>query len=165
MPHHLILGMTESGKSTHAKALARRFREQGVKTIVLDPTSDPNWRADYQTSNVNDFLAMFWRSTRCAVFIDEGAEVAGRYDTAMAVTATRGRHWGHNVHFVCQGATGLAPIIRGQCSRLSLFTMNGAAIKILEIEFNKDLKAAANFQPGTYIYCSRFTQPKIYKMF
>jgi len=165
VPHHLILGMTESGKTTHGKALSKEYRSQGIETIVLDPNCDPGWQASFQTADPNEFLRVFWKSKSCAVFIDEGAEVAGRYDTAMQITATKGRHWGHNVHYVCQGATGLAPIIRGQCSRLSLFTMNGEAIKILEREFNKDLKAAANFPPGTYIYCGRYTDPKIFKMF
>lgn len=165
MPHTLILGMTESGKTTLAKRLAKEYRAAGIKVLVLDPVGDPDWNADFQTSNPDQFLKVYWGSKSCAAFIDEGAEVAGRYDNAMITTATRGRHWGHNNHYVCQGATGLSPIIRGQCSRLALFTMNGEAVKTLEKEFNKDLKAATSFPPGKYIYTGRYLPVEIRTLF
>src|SRR5271154_7447046 len=100
MAHSLVLGMTESGKTTLAKRMAWRYQARDVKVIVLDPLCDPEWQADFQTSDPEEFLSAFWASQKCAVFIDEAGQSIGRYNEVMQRTATRGRHWGHAVHFV-----------------------------------------------------------------
>ena len=56
MPHSLIIGMTESGKTTLATEICRDYRARGIKTIVLDPMYDQRWDADFLTTDKARFL-------------------------------------------------------------------------------------------------------------
>lgn len=157
MPHVAIYGQTESGKSTLAKALAAHYKSRNVGVIVLDPLGDPAWNADFQTDNPEEFLDVVWRSKRCAIFIDEAGENVGRYDLAMVKTATRGRHWGHNCHYITQRGAMLSQTVRDQCSELFLFTTSVADNKIHANEWNKEELRTANALPqGHYFHCTRF---------
>jgi len=159
MAHVLILGMTMSGKTTLAKRTAQIYRAQGVKVGVLDPLGDPAWNADFQTSDPEEFLRMFWESRRCAWFIDESGDAVGRYDEAMQKTATRGRHWGHRVHYLTQRGAQLSRTVRDQCSNLFLFTTSLKDAKLHAEEWNRDELATANtLQQGEYFAVGRFTE-------
>lgn len=157
MPHSLILGMTESGKTTCAKQLAGAYRAQKIPVIVLDPMNDPEWQADFQTTRPDEFLEVFWKSKKCAVFIDEAGQAVGRYDTVMQQTATKGRHWGHNVHFLSQRGAQIAVTVRDQCSHLFLFTSSKKDSVIHANEWNKDqLMEASQLPKGAYFHVTRF---------
>lgn len=157
MAHSLILGMTESGKTTLAKNLAKHYKNRGFGVIVLDPMSDPEWNADFQTTDVDEFLKTFWNSRKCAVFIDEAGEAVGQYDTVMQRTATKGRHWGHACHYLSQRGAQIARTVRDQCSHLFLFTTALDDSKIHANEWNKNELRGANTLPqGHYFHATRF---------
>jgi hypothetical protein len=157
MPHCLIFGMTESGKTTLAKRLAARNQYHGVKVIVLDSLNDPQWPCDFQTTDPDEFLAVFWSSRKCAVFIDEAGDAVGRYNVVMQRTATRGRHWGHNVHFISQRGVQIAPTVRDQCSHIFLLTSSSADGKIHANEWNAPVLANCHtLQKGQYFHATRF---------
>ena len=157
MPHSLILGMTESGKTTKGKRLCVSYRVHGIKSIVLDPMNDPQWNADFQTTDPETFLRMVWASRRCAVFIDEAGTAVGRYNDVMNETATKGRHWGHNMHYLTQGGTQLAPIVRNQCSHLFLFTTALSDAKIHANEWNApELAKASVLKQFEYYHATRY---------
>ena len=157
MAHSLILGMTESGKTTLAKRLANAYRSRGFKIIVLDPLSDPEWCADFRTDDVEQFLNTFWNSRKCMAFIDEAGESVGTYDKVMIKTATKGRHWGHSVHFISQRGTQVARTVRDQCSHLFLFTTAMQDSKIHANEWNNPTLTQANLlQKGEYFHATRF---------
>lgn len=161
MAHVLILGMTESGKTTLARTLAQHYKRNGVGVLVLDPLSDPRWPCDFVTADSDEFLDVFWRSRRCVAFMDEGGESVGRYNTAMQATATRGRHWGHSCHFIAQRATQLAPIVRDQCTHLFLFCSSLKDGEILADEWNKpELAECAKLRQGEYIHAVKFGASK-----
>lgn len=165
MAHSLILGMTESGKTTFAKRCAAAYRKAGVKTIVLDPLNDPNWLADFQTDDPDKFLEAVWASQSCAVFIDEAGDAVGRFDNAMIRTATRGRHWGHNVAYISQRGTMLSRTVRDQCSSLVLFCTALEDCKVHAREWNNpELLKAAQLPQGSYICAGRFSAPKFGKL-
>jgi predicted AAA+ superfamily ATPase len=156
MAHSLILGMTESGKTTLAKQLAAKYKKAGINVLVLDPLNDPTWCADFQTTDPDEFLSILWQSRKCAVFIDEAGESAGRYDKAMIKTATKGRHWGHNVHYLTQRGALLSTTIRGQCSQLFLFLSGKNDGKLHAEEWAKDeLKNCNNLNRGEFFHTSR----------
>jgi len=158
MAHVLILGMTLSGKTSLAKRLAPVYRAQGIKVGVLDPLGDPEWRADFQTSDPDVFLRAFWESRQCAWFIDESGDAVGKYDDAMIRTATRGRHWGHRLHYLTQRGAQLSRTVRDQCSSLFLFTTSLKDAKLHAEEWNKDDLARANtLAQGEYFSTGRFT--------
>lgn len=157
MAHSLILGMTESGKTTLAKQLAAHYKANGVGVLVLDPMADPDWLADYKTDNPDEFLQTFWDSQRCAVFIDEAGDSVGRFDTVMQRTATKGRHWGHACHYITQRGAQLAMTVRDQCSHMFLFTTSLNDSKIHANEWNQDeLLKAKSLRQGEYFHVTRY---------
>jgi hypothetical protein len=157
MAHSLILGMTESGKTTLAKELANHYKSQGIGVIVLDPMNDPGWLCDYKTADPAEFLKVFWASKQCAAFIDESGDSVGRFDTAMIQTATKGRHWGHNCHYITQRGAQLAVTVRDQCSHLFLFTTSLNDSKVHANEWNKpELQTACSLDKGHYFHATRF---------
>ena len=159
MPHSLILGMTESGKTTLAKSLAKHYKANGVGVLVLDPMADPDWECDFKTADADEFLDTFWNSRSCAVFIDEAGDAVGRFDTVMQRTATKGRHWGHNCHYITQRGAQLATTVRDQCSHLFLFTSSLNDSKIHSNEWNQpEILEARNLAKGNYFHATRFGQ-------
>ena len=156
MPHILIAGITESGKTTLAKKMASMSRIRGRGVLVLDPMHD-DWDADYQTDSETDFLEIFWRSKSCDAYIDEAADYAGRYDDAIIQTATRGRHWGHSVHYISQRPAQLSPTVRSQCRHLFCFAVARDDAEKLAKDWNKpELKEAADLPQGCCIHAQRF---------
>lgn len=158
MAHVLILGMTLSGKTSLAKQIAALYQKSGVKVGVLDPLCDPAWHADYQTSDPEAFLHAFWKSKQCAWFIDESGDAVGKYDDAMIRTATRGRHWGHRVHYLTQRGAQLARTVRDQCTQLFLFNTSLKDAKLHAEEWNKEeLAQAHTLEQGEYFSTGRFS--------
>ena len=158
MPHCLIIGMTESGKTTLATEICRDYRARGIKTVVLDPMYDQRWSADFLTTDKARFLEVVQNpETRsCALFIDESAELIGQYHDEMFWLATRSRHYGHNTHFIAQRAKQLAKTVRDQCAYLFLFNCSFDDSKELANEFNRmELKEACTLQRGEYFQCPR----------
>jgi hypothetical protein len=166
------LGTTESGKTTCGKRLAHRWLDCGTNVIVLDPLNDPGWKpAGYveredspqiiQTSSPAEFLEIFWASRRCAAFIDEAGQTVGRYEMVMQETATRGRHWGHSVHFLTQRGTQIALTVRDQCTRMFLFRTGPKDSKIHAEEWGQpQLLNAVHLAKGNYYYVTRFGELK-----
>jgi len=157
VPHSLIIGMTESGKTCLAKQMAAAYRARGVGVLVLDPLADPGWETDYITSDPDQFIEIFWASRSCAVFIDEAGDAVGRYDAVMAKTATRGRHWGHNCHYITQRGAQLAVTVRDQCSNLFIFCTALNDAKTHANEWNQpELVNCPTLKKGEYYHVSRF---------
>ena len=155
--HTLILGMTESGKTTTAKVLISVFKRRGIKSIVLDPFNDPGFGADYQTNNSDDFLKMVWSSRKCHVYVDESGKAIGRYNQLMDELATTGRHWGHSCFFITQKATQISPIIRDQCGQVFLFGSGHQSCKMIAEEFNdKEFLNATALKQGEFYHKTRF---------
>lgn len=157
MAHALILGISESGKTTLALRLASQYKAQGVGVLVLDPLKNPEWHADFITGDEKEFLDMFWRSRSCMCFIDEAGEAVGRYNIAMQKTVTRGRHWGHGVHVITQRGAQLSPTVRDQCRHLFLFCSSRKDGELLAAEWNKpELAECSVLKQGEYMHASRF---------
>jgi len=155
--HCLIAGMTASGKTTLAKALAAQYRRHRVSVAVLDPLNDPGWNADFQTTDRREFLERVKRSRSCALFIDESGETIGQYNDDMFWLATRARHYGHRSHFLTQRPAQLSPTVRHQCLRLFCFRVGFKDAKTLAEEFsNPDLVGASSLPQYTFYSINRF---------
>jgi energy-coupling factor transporter ATP-binding protein EcfA2 len=161
MAHSLIVGMSESGKTTLARQLSHILHKGGHKVIVLDEMQDPGWAADFITDDNDQFLEVFWANRECFVFIDEAGNAVGKYDDAMRQTATQGRHWGHSCFYISQRGALLSATVRGQCRHLYLFASPVADCKIYAHEFNRpELMKACELPQGQYYHVKRF-EPKI----
>ena len=151
--------MTESGKTTLAKQLARIYRSQKLGVIVLDPMNDPEWDADYKSDNNEEFLSVVKNSESCHVFVDEAGDAIGRYDVVMQQLATKFRHFGHSCYFITQRGAQLSATIRAQCRHLFLFTSAADDCKTLAREYNQpELLTANNLPQGHYFHAARFAQ-------
>lgn len=159
MAHMLICGMTESGKSTLACQLSWKYREAGVNVIVLDPMLDSRWTADILTADKEYFLRIVKdpKTRGCAIFVDESGEMIGHYHDEMFFLATRGRHAGHNCHFISQRPKQLAPTVRDQCSFLACFNVALPDAIEMSNNFNRpELRGANTLKKGEYFFCGRF---------
>lgn len=161
MTHVLIVGITESGKTTLAQMLCRSYRKRGFRTIVLDPLRDPRWEADYSTTWGSEFLEAARLNRKCALFIDESGETIGRYNPEMLWLATRSRHYGHKSHFITQRAVQLNKTARDQCTTLFLFRVSMDDAKSLSNEFADDaLKSATQLNQFEFFHKNRFSVAK-----
>ena len=154
----MIVGMTESGKTTLAKKLAAEYKASGYGVRVYDPLSDDGWNADFQTADERQFLQAYFQSKNCRVFVDECHEVAGNHDKIIHATATRGRHYGHRNFYIAQRPTMIAVNIRSQCKHIYTFFQSPEECKVMAREFgNQDLKQACELSEGEYLYCTPHT--------
>lgn len=152
--------MTASGKTTLAKKLVQRFKQNGIYSLVLDPLHDPEWDAYYQTADNEDFLKHMYEYRTCALFVDESGAAIGRYAKEMSVVATQSRHFGHRAHFITQRAAQLDRTVRDQCTELWLFRVGHNDAKILAEEFGyQELRNADQLQKGECFKVSRFAPP------
>ncbi len=155
--HTLIVGITESGKTTLAKKLSKKFVSEGFNVIVLTSVFD-EWPVGVIVYDDQEkFLKAFWASKRCVVFIDEGGETIGRFNKSMEQTATKGRHYGHTCFFMGQRATLINATVRGQCSQLFCFSQGSKDAELLAEEWNQpELKEAPLLRRGECFVVRRF---------
>jgi hypothetical protein len=161
--HVLNVGMTESGKSTLGKILARQLHAQGKRVVILDPLYDPDWQCSDRFPDVESFAAYLRANRSCFGFVDEcGAVFDDGNDSTHSWLATRSRHYGHSLHFMAQRAIQLPKTMRDQCARVFLFTSSASDGKILAEEWNKPILQTCNtlpklefFMAERYDMCSR----------
>lgn len=160
MAHVLILGQTLSGKTTLAKRLASKYRENGIGVLVHDPIGDPEWDADFRTASAAEFFRVYNESRGCAVFFDEAGETCIDYKSEITKTATRGRHRGHRNHYIAQRGTLILRTVRDQCSELFLFNSGMEDCKIHAAEWNAPIiKAEGAFlETGEYFHKQRMAE-------
>lgn len=166
MAHSAIIGMTQSGKTTLAKKLASQFSSAGKRILVFDPLGDPDWLCDFKTHDVDEFLAEYWSSRQCMVFIDEAGELSQTHANEILKTATRGRHWGHMNFYLSQRGAMLPRTLRDQCTNLFMFAQSAEDSKLYSIEYNSpELREANTLKQGEYFHATRFTQATRGKLF
>lgn len=160
--HSLIIGTTESGKTTLAKSLARQYRAKGIKIIVLDPLRDPEWPADYMARTLEDFLRVAKASRRCALFVDESGRALGKYNVEAEWTTTMARHWGHASHIIAQRAEQVAPTVRGQCGQAFIFRVSSDDAKSMANEYaDATLRGACSLAQFHFYHATRFGAPVV----
>lgn len=150
--HVLILGITESGKTTLAFKLARDYKNRGIRVFVLDPDKRKEWNADFITDDAEYFVEACKVNQSCALFIDEGGVTIGRYAGSTQWLATNARKWGHKAHFISQRAQQIDPNVRNNCSSICLFKQSLDDAKILAREFAApELVNAVSLKTGQYL--------------
>lgn len=160
MAHTLIIGMTQSGKTSLARKLVQKHRKKGRLILVLDPLLDPAWKtagATWVTDDKEKFLDVVFRSTECVIVIDEAGEMIGRYAGEMKKLATKSRHYGHDAIFITQRAVDVDKSLRDQCAEVYAFLVSRRDSEVLAEEFvNDDCFQASEVKQGEFIKCSRF---------
>ena len=126
--HALFCGVTMSGKTSLAKAIARALPSQD-RVYVYDPVSLPEeleeWDATFVTDDFQTFME-YVRDPRNAgahLFIDEAGEHFSVGQRENHWLLTRGRHMGYKVNLIAQRPKLLAPTVRTQCGRVYMFRL------------------------------------------
>lgn len=159
MAHSLIVGGTESGKTTLAKRLAAAHHAAKLGVIVLDPMNDPDWQCTFRTADPDEFMRVVTNSEGCHCFVDEAGDAIGRYDTTMQKLATRYRHFGHSCYFITQRAAMLAFTVRAQCRHGFIFNSDADDCKALVKTFNQPRIAEASALPqGHFFHVTRYSK-------
>lgn len=163
--HVLIVGITNTGKTTIAFDMARRYKKAGKRIIVLDPDLRREWEVPTVvdsgkeeieggviTDDPDEFLLICKNSQSCALFIDESGSMIGRYDTQLEWLATQSRKWGHKSHFIMQRGSQVSPTVRNQCSSAFVFKQSPDDAKVLSNNFVcPEFLEAPKLQKGEYI--------------
>ena len=164
--HVLIVGITNTGKTTLAFDMACRYIIAKKKIVVLDPDlrsewqvgrsggseEDPAIKNGIMTDDPEEFLIICKNSQSCALFIDESGSMIGRYDTQLEWLATQSRKWGHKSHFIMQRGSQVSPTVRNQCSSAFVFKQSPDDAKILSNNFVcPEFLEAPKLQKGEYI--------------
>lgn len=168
MPHFLITGQTMSGKSTLAKRICRDFLKAGRRVLVLDPMADDEFRecSTWTTDSPTDFLRVASINTKCALVIDEGGQMIGRYNVEMERLATQFRHLGHNCFFLSQRPMQLPLTMRINTVGAFVFSVGASDADGLAKEYVCDeIRQATGFRAGQYIFKQRFAAPQFGRVF
>lgn len=162
-PHTLVVGKTDSGKSTAARRLVlEHFKPSGRyrEVLALDYKKDPRFRADRITDNPEEFLEWVETSRDCLLLIDESSETVGRFAGAMRRIATMYRELGHQAIFIVQRGADLDKTVRRNCSNLFCFRTGADDAAELRKDFPAlDPAAAARLDQGFYIFVPSFGEP------
>lgn len=160
MAHTLVIGVTESGKTTLARKLVSTHNAKNIPALVFDPIGDPNWPDhdfNFITSDQNEYLARFWVSRSCLAIIDEGSETIARGNTEMKKCLTKGRHAGHSVMILSQRGQDIDKTARDQCTQIALFRVSFDDARVFSNEFcHNDLKLASGLKKGEYFWANNF---------
>lgn len=128
--HSLICGVTESGKTTLAKAISSRLRKKGHKVLVYDPVysathSRPwgNGCVIYTEPEIYFEALTHRRNFGSHLFIDESGELFSQSNRDRFWLLTRGRHLGYSVNLIAQRPKMIAPTVRTQCATAYVFRL------------------------------------------
>jgi len=154
----VIIGRSEFGKSSLAKALCRRFTHDDRRVLVYD-IMDDHWDSTLTVSEEDEFLKLYWGSYDIIAIVDESGVTATTGRPKMARIARQGRHqvgpqkWGNSNYFIAHRLTDLDPNIRAQCSELYLFACRYDDAKDFALEHGQPiLKTASALPPGHFFH-------------
>lgn len=160
MPHSLVIGITQSGKSTLAKLMAERWLRAGHEVGVLDPLGD-EWPASWATTDAEYFLHLAKRRTRCFLIVDESGVSVGLHNGPMQWLTTTGRHLGHACYFLAQRAVQLPLTLRENCVNLFAFALGPKDARLLAETWNKpELEENSSLGMGEFKWVRRFAETR-----
>lgn len=128
--HTAYYGVTLSGKTTLARAIARDL--SGKSTLIIyDPVLSDTLGGGWPTENAiivsePDELLAILCDDKCPpaeVFIDESADIFGHAHPENDWLATRGRHFGLYLHIIAQRPKMIRPNVRNQMARTYCFRL------------------------------------------
>lgn len=145
--------MTRQGKTTLALKLASNYKARGIPVLVLDPMELSRWGADFISDDPEKFADVVFKNTKCAIFVDESAEMIGRYGGVMKKIATRSAQFGHNAHFIVQRAVDMDRTMRDQCTNVFLFrSSRDDGIELSKVYVADAFRECHTLNKGEYLY-------------
>lgn len=140
--HTGYFGVTQSGKTTLARAVARKLSDDGHIVGVFDPVGTATAGGDWPENAIifEDAEEMLWfvEQENCPpmhLFVDEAAEVFGHSFRENSWLATRGRHYGIYLHIITQRPKMILPNVRGQIGRAYVFRLSNEDMREVGADF------------------------------
>lgn len=130
MKHSLYVGVTQSGKTTLARTVARELAKKGHKIVVYDPlgteTAGGGWPEGAKIfGDVSEFMDLMHDPAfgNAHVFVDEAHHVFAHDLKQNLWLLTQGRHYGMYFHLMTQRPTKVHPDARSNCGRCYMFRL------------------------------------------
>lgn len=160
-----IFGPKLSGKTTLAKKISAQFwREQQMRTLVLDPLQDDWGEHAAVFYNEEKFWKAVWAVQSCVVIVDEASETINR-DKKLIPVFTRMRHNNHRLIVIGHSGTNLLPIMREQIDTVFLFRQSEKAAKCwAEVMTENGLLKATELGQYEFIRHELYGQPQRMKL-
>jgi Zonular occludens toxin (Zot) len=162
--HAGYYGATMNGKTTlarlHARQRADRYTRKRIerKVVVYDPvytlTAGGGWPENCLLfDHFRDFQKWGGENGDADLFIDEAGDHFGMREQQVVNhwLASRGRHYGYELHLICQRPTMMAPSVRTQLSVNYCFKMATSDLKDLAADVGHDLPEIEHLDKGEFI--------------
>lgn len=154
--HTLVIGVTESGKSTYCKFLCEALTRKGNHTCVLNPFGETDWHCDAQSPDPDTVMAYCHSLGKRSVFLDEAGDSLAR-EPRFDWFTSGSRHKGNSVYVISQRCNDLTPRLRNNCTELVVFSCEADDAGFLAKKYrDKRIVAAAKFRPGQFFIVSQF---------
>ena len=161
MPHKLIVGVTESGKSTLARKMEADSNQRGIVSVIYDPTLNPAWCGDIVTADEDDFfffLREVHEKKKCSILaiVDEADTIMSMSHRHNWWLFMRGRHFGIEAIAITQRPTLVAPTVRNNTSELYAFQIPKSDAQALADDFAAPgIVVASELPQGEFLraYC------------
>lgn len=181
--HTLICGVTESGKTTLARAICRGLLKKKIPVMVRDPvlgteTAGGGWGDEsHITSNQlqifeedEDFFSNIYEARGHHVFIDEAADVFSVGDKDNQWILRKGRHKPTSIsaYLICQRPKMVAPNARTMCSRAYVFRLAADDLTEIGKDFGFSNLGAENLDRGDFLIlesgCNSYKRANIFDL-
>lgn len=159
-PHTLYTGVSQSGKTTLARMMARALAAKGHRVIVYDPmgtaTAGGGWpEKAIVFDDAIDFLNYVHspEGFHAHLFVDEGHEIFGHGEEFRENywLFTKGRHYGLHLHIMTQRPTKLHPDVRSQCGRCYMFRLAVDDVKLIGNDYGFSEIHKINLDKGDFL--------------
>jgi DNA helicase HerA-like ATPase len=129
--HCLYVGVTQSGKTTLARAVSRQFLAKKTNVAVFDPLGTSTAGGDWGEgalifTDAETFLNWIYspEAVNYQVFVDEAHKVLGHLHPENFWMLTEGRHFFLTLHLMTQRPKKLHPDVRHNCGRCYMFRLS-----------------------------------------
>lgn len=156
--HHLIVGVTKTGKTTLARHFARELLRHKKKVAVYDPMGTDTLGGDWgEKARVFNDLEKFLEfihsdeATNYHVFVDEAHHLFGHSHTDNFWMLTQGRHYGLYFYLMTQRPKKVHPDARTNCERAYLFRLAQDDAKEIGADYGHSNVHKINLDRGDFL--------------
>ena len=174
--HALICGVTESGKTTLARALAHSFSRQGQNIIVYDPVNTGTAAGGWPENAISfddpeKFFAYLEHPevSHAHVFVDEAGDIFNAQNRQYLWLLSRGRHYGFSVYMICQRPKMILPTARSMAAVAYVFRLAQEDMREVGADFgHSNLHKKHELDTGDFLILNSgrrmYSQGNIFKM-
>jgi ABC-type nitrate/sulfonate/bicarbonate transport system ATPase subunit len=159
--HVFVLGLSKTGKSTLARAIADDWNGH---VIAFDPLGDPKWKAsaDFVTRDFDDFAKIYQTNRSCLCVVDECHLIKDmKHKTILMNMNAVGRHYGHTNLFIGHRVTSVPKGARMLSERFLVFRQAPDDAKEIYGDYPHDaIKSLPQLQRGEYLDFDTFNCEK-----